>query len=83
MTFKINLDRLAHLSQYSNAVLSPDQDINIGHYQIGARKYSPLNWSIDDHERKACEIWCEQQLEQLKNTESTAVMSFLIKEHNA
>lgn len=83
MTFKLSSERLEQLSQFSNAVLSPIEGTRVSHYQTGARKYSPFILPLTKFEIAHRLQWSREQQALFKTNESTAVMSFLIKEHNA
>ena len=76
-----DMSHLDYLSQFSNAVLKPGTELKVRHYQAGVSKKKhfilPLNKLEISHRQK----WRETQIERLKTTESTAVMSFLKKEH--
>lgn len=74
--------RLDYLSQFSNAVLSQTEEVKVCHYKVGPRKGEPFVLPLTNLEISQRQQWCENQIEWLKENESTAVMSFLIKEHS-
>ena len=74
--------RLDYLSQFSNAVIPPDTELKVRHYQAGQSKKKKFILPLTSQEIAQRQKWREEQIERLKANESTAVMSFLIKEHN-
>lgn len=82
MSYTINSAQLKYLSQFSNAVLSKNDLTKITHYKVGSPSKSSFILPLNKVEKLHRQKWSENQLEKLKTTKSTAVMSFLLKEHS-